>query len=71
MLVRPLRQLERPYRKNVKRIIILYPTRFTRFAISVLRPFLSGKSAKKIVTVTTAEDLSAATNGEIVEEHLG
>ena len=64
------RALERPYRKNVKRIIILAPTRFTRFALAVLKPFLSGKSARKIQAVPTVGHLSALTNGELTSEHL-
>jgi hypothetical protein len=50
-LVSAYRGLSRPFRKNVKYIILVRPSKPLKAFLTVLRPFLSRKAHRKVVKV--------------------
>lgn len=47
-LIRAYRSLSRPYKKNVKYIVLVRPSAMLSAMMVVLRPFLSLKAARKL-----------------------
>ncbi len=47
-LIRAYRSLTRPYKKNVKYIVLVRPSAMLSAMMVVLRPFLSLKAARKL-----------------------
>ncbi|KAL6777101.1 hypothetical protein ACKKBF_B20215 [Auxenochlorella protothecoides x Auxenochlorella symbiontica] len=63
--------LPRPFRKNVKVIVLVRPAGFLRAVLALLRPLLSAKAARKLRQVASLAQIGEATGGEVGVEHLG
>ena len=63
--------LPRPFRKNVKRIVLVRPTPFLRAMLTLLRPLMSAKAARKITQADSLRDVARATEGEVQLDSLG
>lgn len=70
-LIRAYRSLSRPYKKNVKFIILVRPSAMLSTMMVVLRPFLSLKAARKLHKVDSLLDIDAVTGGDVKAEQLG
>ncbi|KAK9820116.1 hypothetical protein WJX72_006268 [[Myrmecia] bisecta] len=70
-LIAAYRSLSRPFRKNVKFVILVRPSRMLRTVLACMRPFLSRKAHKKVKKVANLSDIGAATGGEVTLQHLG
>lgn len=70
-LIKAYRSLSRPYKKNVKFIVLVRPSAMLRALLVVLRPFLSLKAARKLHKVDSLLDIDTATGSEITAESTG
>ena len=52
-LISAYRNLSRPFRKNVRYILLVRPTGGLKALVACIRPFVSGKAAKKVKQVST------------------
>ena len=51
-LISAYRNLSRPFRKNVRYILLVRPTGGLKALVACIRPFVSAKAAKKVKKVT-------------------
>mmetsp|Transcript_19015 Transcript_19015/g.40958 ORF Transcript_19015/g.40958 Transcript_19015/m.40958 type:complete len:906 (+) Transcript_19015:72-2789(+) len=65
------KRLAKPFRKNVKHILVVAPSAWAKLLLFLSRPFVSSKAADKIKKVESITDIGAATNGEVDVSHLG
>ncbi|GIL98435.1 hypothetical protein Vretimale_3815 [Volvox reticuliferus] len=65
------RSLAKPYRKNVKHIVLVQPTAWARTLLALAQPFVSKKAAHKVKKVDNLVQISDATGGEVKLESLG
>ncbi|KAK9825463.1 hypothetical protein WJX81_005184 [Elliptochloris bilobata] len=70
-LLTTYRSLSRPFRKHVKRIVLVRPSAGLKALLALLRPFASRKAGRKIVAVESLTGIEAATRGEVAIAHLG
>ncbi|KAK3270479.1 hypothetical protein CYMTET_21124 [Cymbomonas tetramitiformis] len=63
--------LPRPFKKNVKRVILVQPNSFVKMALMFMKPFISNKAKRKIIEVKTLESIGEKTKGELTINHLG
>ncbi|CAL8460871.1 g402 [Coccomyxa elongata] len=70
-LVSAYRGLSRPFRKNVKYIILVRPSKALKAFLTMLRPFLSRKAHRKVVKVESLSGIAEATGNEVTLQHLG
>jgi syndecan 1/collagen type V/XI/XXIV/XXVII alpha len=59
--------LYRRYRKNVKHIVLVQPSAMARFLVSLAK----GKGEAKIKRVSSLEEVTHATEGEVTLHSLG
>ncbi|GAX84920.1 hypothetical protein CEUSTIGMA_g12341.t1 [Chlamydomonas eustigma] len=65
------RKLARPYRKNVKHLIVVQPSTWAKVMLFLSRPFVSSKATDKVKKVDSIVEISTVTNGEVDVQHLG
>lgn len=65
-LVSAYRGLSRPFRKNVKYIILVRPSKALKAFLTMLRPFLSRKAHRKVVKVGASALIASAWRGKMV-----
>eukprot|EP00891_Asterochloris_glomerata_P000615 jgi/Astpho2/615/Aster-04457 len=65
------RGLSRPFKKNVKYVVLVRPTGWLKTLLAVVRPVTSRKSARKLKKLDSLSQLAAATNNEVTLQHLG
>lgn len=53
-LISAYRSLSKPFRKNVRYIVLVRPTSGLKTLVAVIRPFVSSKAAKKVKKVQIA-----------------
>ncbi|KAL0049226.1 hypothetical protein WJX82_009144 [Trebouxia sp. C0006] len=70
-LISAYRSLSRPFRKNVRYILLVRPTGGLKALVACIRPFVSAKAARKVRKVESLADIAAATSGEVTIQHLG
>lgn len=70
-LISAYRSLSRPFRKNVRYILLVRPTGGLKTLVACIRPFVSAKAARKVRKVESLADIAAATSGEVTIQHLG
>ncbi|KAK9908724.1 hypothetical protein WJX75_001952 [Coccomyxa subellipsoidea] len=70
-LVSAYRGLSRPFRKNVKFIILVRPSKPLKAFLTMLRPFLSRKAHRKVIKVESLSGIAEATGNEVTLQHLG
>ncbi|TMS32143.1 hypothetical protein L596_000026 [Steinernema carpocapsae] len=58
-LIQAYQMLDRRYKKNLKRLYLVHPTRFIRFAWRVFQPLISMKFEKKVQYVNFLHELDA------------
>ncbi|GLI58676.1 hypothetical protein VaNZ11_000419 [Volvox africanus] len=63
--------LAKPYRKNVKHIVLVQPSAWARALLTLAQPFVSKKAAHKVKKVDNLVQISDATGGEVKLESLG
>ncbi|GIL46969.1 hypothetical protein Vafri_3828 [Volvox africanus] len=63
--------LAKPYRKNVKHIVLVQPSAWARTLLALAQPFVSKKAAHKVKKVDNLVQISEATGGEVKLESLG
>ncbi|KDD71340.1 hypothetical protein H632_c5259p0, partial [Helicosporidium sp. ATCC 50920] len=63
--------LPRPFKKNVKWILLVRPSGFLKAVLALLRPLLSAKAGRKIRQVAHVREIESATDGEVALAHLG
>jgi len=69
-LVAAYRKLPRAAKKNVKRIVFVRPSGMLSVLLAVLRPFLSQKVYRKMVTLADISEIDRATEGEVLASSL-
>ncbi|DBA82124.1 TPA: hypothetical protein ACH3X1_007113 [Trebouxia sp. C0004] len=70
-LISAYRSLSRPFRKNVRYIMLVRPTGGLKALVACIRPFVSAKAARKVRKVESLAHIAAATSGEVTIQHLG
>ncbi|GFR43549.1 hypothetical protein Agub_g4642 [Astrephomene gubernaculifera] len=65
------RSLAKPYRKNVKHIVLVQPSAWARALLALAQPFVSKKAAHKVKKVDNLVQIAEATGGEVKLESLG
>ncbi|EFJ51024.1 hypothetical protein VOLCADRAFT_88246 [Volvox carteri f. nagariensis] len=65
------RSLAKPYRKNVKHVVLVQPSAWARTLLALAQPFVSKKAAHKVKKVDNLVQISDATSGEVKLESLG
>ena len=58
-LVQAYQVLDRKYKKNLKSLYIVHPTRFVRIVYTLFQPFLSLKFSKKVQYVQFLHELDS------------
>ncbi|KAL0018580.1 hypothetical protein WJX79_005535 [Trebouxia sp. C0005] len=61
-LISAYRSLSRPFRKNVRYILLVRPTGGLKALVACIRPFVSAKAARKVRKVESLADIAAATS---------
>lgn len=54
------KDLDRNFRKNLKKLYVVHPTRLIQFIYNSLRLFISGKFKNKLVYISSLDDLRQA-----------
>ncbi|KAK9816247.1 hypothetical protein WJX74_000840 [Apatococcus lobatus] len=70
-LIAAYRSLSRPFRKNVKYILLVKPSNGIRALLLLFKPFVSKKAHSKLKKVDTVANVAAVTNNEVQLQHLG
>ena len=69
-LIRAYRSLSRPYKKNVKYIVLVRPSAMLSTMMVVLRPFLSTKAARKLHKVRRGLPTMSRMSNACLEVHM-
>ncbi|CAL5219363.1 g1182 [Coccomyxa viridis] len=71
LLVSAYRGLSRPFRKNVKFIILVRPSKPLKALLAFLKPFVSRKAHRKVLKIESLATVAYATNNEVTLASLG
>ncbi|CAD7703610.1 unnamed protein product [Ostreobium quekettii] len=70
-VVSAYRKLTRPFKKNVKFIVLVRPSLWLKALLKVMGMVVKQKARRKVKIVRFLEDMALATGGEVSMEHLG
>eukprot|EP00803_Ostreobium_quekettii_P005970 evm.model.scf_1924.4 EVM.evm.TU.scf_1924.4 scf_1924:17980-20625(-) len=70
-VVSAYRKLTRPFKKNVKFIVLVRPSLWLKALLKVMGMVVKQKARRKVKIVRFLEDMALATGGEVSVEHLG
>eukprot|EP00798_Chlamydomonas_sp_ICE-L_P000595 gene595-2017_t len=65
------KKMSRPYKKNVKHILVVQPSAWAKMLLFLATPFVSSKAADKVKKVEVITKLKEATDGEVDVYSLG
>ena len=69
-VVSAYRKLTRPFKKNVKFIVLVRPSLWLKALLKIMRMVVKKKAHNKVKIVRYLEDMAIATGGEVAMEHL-